>query len=99
MGESVFKKVFDNGQTCLPRDGETAVARIDISTGETTASEYVATELREITCIHKVCILSKRRLPQGDESPVPFTDCPGFGVYQLDTSSFYSIVNVNSSLN
>ena len=25
-------------------------------------------------------------------------DCPGFGVYQLDTSSFYSIVNINSSL-
>jgi len=25
-------------------------------------------------------------------------DCPGFGVYQLDTSSFHSIVNINSSL-
>jgi len=25
-------------------------------------------------------------------------DCPGFGVYQLDTGSFYSIVNINSSL-
>jgi hypothetical protein len=25
-------------------------------------------------------------------------DCPGFGVYQLDTSSFYSMVNINSSL-
>jgi len=25
-------------------------------------------------------------------------DCPGFGVYQLDTTSFYSIVNVNSGL-
>ena len=25
-------------------------------------------------------------------------DCPGFGVYQLDTGSLYSIVNINSSL-
>ena len=25
-------------------------------------------------------------------------DCHGFGVYQLNTTSFYSIVNVNSSL-
>jgi hypothetical protein len=25
-------------------------------------------------------------------------DCPGFGVYQLDTSSFHSMVNINSSL-
>lgn len=24
--------------------------------------------------------------------------CPGFGVYQLDTSSYYSMVNINSSL-
>jgi hypothetical protein len=25
-------------------------------------------------------------------------DCPGFGVYQLDTGSLYSIININSSL-
>ena len=25
-------------------------------------------------------------------------DCPGFGVYQLDTSSYHSIVNINSML-
>jgi hypothetical protein len=25
-------------------------------------------------------------------------DCPGYGVYQLDTSSFHSMVNINSNL-
>ena len=25
-------------------------------------------------------------------------ECPGFGVYQLDTGSYHSMVNINSSL-
>ena len=87
------------GRLVCRGDGETSVARIDISTGETTASEYVATELREITCNPTKCASYQR----GDCRKVMnlqflLPDCPGFGVYQLDTSSFYSIVNVNSSL-
>ena len=87
------------GRLICRGDGETAVARIDIQTGETTASEFATTELREITCNPAKCASYQSgecRRVMNLQFLLP--DCPGFGVYQLDTSSFYSIVNVNSSL-
>jgi hypothetical protein len=87
------------GRLVCRGDGETAVARIDINTGETTASEFATTELREITCNPAKCASYQSgecRRVMNLQFLLP--DCPGFGVYQLDTSSFYSIVNVNSIL-
>ena len=80
-------------------DGLTAVARADIHTGEIAGEESEITELCEITCDPAKCVLYQQgqcRRVMNLQFLLP--DCPGFGVYQLDTSSFYSIVNVNSSL-
>ncbi|RAL70072.1 hypothetical protein C1G86_1603 [Dehalococcoides mccartyi] len=80
-------------------DGETAVAKIDIRTGEIANKESIETEMREITCNPAKCAYYQKvqcRRVMNLQFLLP--DCPGFGVYQLDTSSFYSIVNVNSSL-
>ncbi len=80
-------------------DGETAVARLDILTGEMASKESSATELREITCNPAKCAYYQKdqcRRVMNLQFLLP--DCPGFGVYQLNTTSFYSIVNVNSSL-
>jgi len=80
-------------------DGLTAVARADIGTGEIASKEAEVTELREITCNPAKCayhLAEQCRRVMNLQFLLP--DCPGFGVYQLDTSSFYSIVNVNSSL-
>jgi len=80
-------------------DSETAVAKIDTHTGEIAVKESTETEMREITCSPGKCgyyQLGRCRRVMNLQFLLP--DCPGFGVYQLDTSSFYSIVNVNSGL-
>jgi hypothetical protein len=80
-------------------DGETAVARVDINTGEIATKDSIDTELREIGCYPSTCPSYQRgqcRKVMNLQFLLP--DCPGFGVYQLDTSSFHSIVNINSML-
>jgi hypothetical protein len=80
-------------------DGLTAVAKADIHSGEVTEKESDITELLEITCNPGKCVYYQQgqcRRVMNLQFLLP--DCPGFGVYQLDTGSFYSIVNINSSL-
>ena len=80
-------------------DGEIAVARVDIKTGEIATRDSQNTELREISCDPDTCSYYQRsqcRRVMSLQFLIP--DCPGFGVYQLNTSSFYSIVNINSSI-
>ena len=80
-------------------DGETAVAKIDVRTGEIASKESVETEMKEITCNPAKCAYyQKAQCRRVMNLQFLLPDCPGFGVYQLDTSSFFSIVNVNSSL-
>jgi hypothetical protein len=80
-------------------DGETAVAKTDVLTGEVASRESAETELKEVTCNPAKCAYyQKGRCRRVMNLQFLLPDCPGFGVYQLDTSSFYSIVNVNSSL-
>ena len=80
-------------------DGETALARVDTMTGEITTREATDTTLKEISCHPDSCIYYQRgRCKRVMNLQFLLPDCPGFGVYQLDTSSFHSIVNTNSSL-
>jgi len=80
-------------------DGEIAVARVDKATGTIALRDAMDTELKEITCNPESCVWYQRsrcRRVMSLQFLIP--DCPGFGVYQLNTSSFYSIVNINSSI-
>lgn len=80
-------------------DGETAVAKTDIITGGLASRESTETELKEVTCNPAKCTYyQETRCRRVMNLQFLLPDCPGFGVYQLDTSSFYSIVNVNSGL-
>jgi hypothetical protein len=80
-------------------DGETAVAKIDTRTNELANRESIETEMREIPCNPAKCAYYQAdRCRRVMNLQFLLPDCPGFGVYQLDTSSFYSIVNINSSL-
>jgi hypothetical protein len=71
-------------------NGKTAVARV-IGINDT--------ELREKQCIPMNCSAYQQEMCR----PVMnlqflIPQCPGFGVYQLDTGSYHSMVNINSSL-
>jgi len=80
-------------------DGESAVARVSVATGEIAGRDAAETELREVPCTPDSCVYYRRgqcRKVMNLQFLLP--DCPGFGVYQLDTGSYHSIVNINSSL-
>jgi len=80
-------------------DGETAVGRVDARTGVFGSGKGEPIGLQEITCNPNECHYHQRdqcRRVMNLQFLLP--DCPGFGVYQLDTSSFHSMRNVNSAL-
>ena len=75
-------------------DGETALARV-----ETSSTGKITSKLLEMPCNPDRCPCHQQgycRRVMNLQFILP--DCPGFGVYQIDTTSFFSIVNVNSCL-
>jgi len=87
---------FTQGLVCKG-DGRTATRKIDVDTGDIarhTTAEWV---FKEWGCEPDTCeqYLEKQcRRVMNLLFLMP--DVPGVGVWQLDTSSFYSIVNINS---
>ena len=80
-------------------DGEMAIARVDIRTGEIATRDAMDTDLRESLCSPATCpYYQSGRCRRVMNLQFLLPDCPGFGVYQLDTSFFNSIRNVNSTL-
>lgn len=80
-------------------DGETAIARVDLATGEIATREAKETELKEIHCKPDKCPKYQRaqcRRIMSLQFLLP--ECPGLGVYQIDTSSFFSTININSGI-
>ncbi len=79
-------------------DGEAAIARVDRATGEIAARDARDTELREISCNPDTCPYFRKkqcRMVMNLQFLLP--DVPGFGVWQINTSSFHSIRNINSN--
>ena len=80
-------------------DGETAIACVDIRDGEIATEDTNETKLQEVTCLPEVCSYYQRRQCRRVMNlQFLLPECPGFGVYQLDTSSYHSIVNINSMI-
>ncbi|MFC1874626.1 hypothetical protein ACFLY3_00505 [Chloroflexota bacterium] len=72
-------------------DGETALARIDKTNSNA--------GLKEIICSPNTCSYHQSdRCRRVMNLQFLLPDCPGFGVYQLDTTSFHSMKNINSAL-
>lgn len=80
-------------------DGETAIARVDVKTGEVASRGAGETELREVSCNPAGCpFYGKGQCRRVMNLQFLLPECPGFGVYQLDTTSYHSMVNINSSI-
>ncbi|MDD4859749.1 MAG: hypothetical protein PHR56_06050 [Dehalococcoidales bacterium] len=76
-------------------DGETALSRITPKLGQS----ILPSGLEEVDCNPLNCAYYKKgqcRRVMNLQFLLP--DCPGFGVYQLDTTSFHSMKNINSAL-
>jgi hypothetical protein len=89
----------ETGSLICRGDSETALARVETINREGGSKGETITKLMEMPCNPNRCPCYQQsycRRVMNLQFLIP--DCPGFGVYQLDTSSFHSIVNVNSSL-
>lgn len=80
-------------------DGEKALAMVNSKTGEIATKDAKETELREVICNPEECA----KLQSGACKPVMnlqflLPEVMGLGIWQLDTSSYNSIRNINSSV-
>jgi hypothetical protein len=89
----------ETGNLICRGDGETALSRVETANDRSNSKGETVSKLLEMPCNPDRCPCHQQgycRRVMNLQFLIP--ECPGFGVYQLDTSSFYSIVNVNSSL-
>ena len=95
---SQYLRCYSESRRLICRgNGKVAVARISL--GSSPSTNPGESELKEIQCSPVVCEAYQQglcRRVMNLQFLVP--ECPGFGVYQLDTSSYHSMVNINSSL-
>ena len=89
----------ESGNLLCRGDGETALTEVEMIGRERSSKEKIITKLLEMPCNPDRCPIHK----QGDCRRVMnlqflLPDCPGFGVYQLDTSSYHSMKNINAML-
>jgi hypothetical protein len=92
-----FRRYSSSLRLICRGDGETAMVRADSGTGQGLSRVPSSSNLKEIACSPRTC----PHYQCGDCRRVMnlqflLPDCPGFGVYQLDTSSYHSMHNVNS---
>jgi len=89
---------FSQGLVCKG-DGEGARCRIDLETGAMAGKDTKQAELREVKCEYRECqeyIAGNCKEVMSLQFLLP--EVPGLGVYQLDTSSYHSIRNINDCL-
>jgi len=87
------------GLTCIG-DGDLCRRKVDTATGDFvshTTEEWVWKE--DLVCHYEVCPeYTNKRCRRVMNLQFLMPEVPGLGVWQIDTSSFYSIVNINSMI-
>jgi len=89
----------ESGNLICRGDGETALARVETINREAGSKGETISKLLEMPCNPDRCPCYQQgycRRVMNLQFLLP--DCPGFGVYQLDTSSYHSMKNINSTL-
>lgn len=86
------------GLVCIG-NGINARRKVDLATGAMADHQTKQWEWRAITCDPQECPDYKtKRCRRVMNLQFLLPEVPGLGVYQIDTSSFYSIVNINSMI-
>jgi hypothetical protein len=86
------------GLVCIGT-GVEARRKIDVTTGAIADHETKDWEWREMSCDPQECQeYQTKRCRRVMNLQFLLPEVPGLGVYQIDTSSFYSIVNINSMI-
>lgn len=86
------------GLICIG-NGVEAHRKMDVATGAIANHETKDWEWREMSCDPQECQeYQTKRCRRVMNLQFLLPEVPGLGVYQIDTSSFYSIVNINSMI-
>jgi len=95
-----FLKCYSYSQGLICRgNGRTCRRKVDTDTGDFANRDTKHWELVDSVCDPSGCpMLPAKQCRRVMSLLFILPDVPGLGVYQLDTSSFYSIVNLNSQL-
>jgi len=95
-----YLKAYSMSQGLICRgNGVTAQRKIDLKTGALVDSSTESWDWREVSCDPQECDLyMKKSCRQVMNLLFLLPKVPGLGVYQVDTSSYHSIVNVNSMI-
>ena len=90
---------FTQGLVCRG-NGHIATRKIDVETGDIARHTTQAWEFRDSwTCDPDTCVeYQEKQCRRVMNLLFMMPDVPGLGCWQLDTTSFYSIVNVNSCI-
>jgi len=89
----------ESGNLLCRGDGETALAEVEMIGRERSSKEKIITKLLKMPCNPDRCPYYQQgycRRVMNLQFLLP--DCAGFGVYQLDTSSYHSMKNINAML-
>ena len=95
---SQYYKAYDQTHGLLCKgDGESAMRMIDTKTGDLPKKETVQVALKEMTCAGKDCPdYQNKKCHQVMNLRFILPEVPGLGVWQIDTGSINSILNINS---
>ena len=89
---------MSQGLVCIG-DGLEARRKIDVETGAIANHATNQWEWHQVTCNPQECPeYQTKRCRRVMNLQFLLPNVPGLGVYQIDTSSFYSIVNINSMI-
>ena len=97
---SQFYRAYSLTRGCICRgDGETASQVQDVATHQIVASPTAKTERVQIVCPGKECPLYQaKKCSEVMCLQFMLPDFPGLGVWQIDTGSINSILNINSDV-
>ncbi|MBA7601841.1 hypothetical protein ES703_08925 [subsurface metagenome] len=79
-------------------DGEKCRRKVDVDNGDMAGRDTRNWEWRDMTCDYEECPEYGARCRRVMNLMFMLPDVPGLGVWQIDTTSFYSIREVNSTL-
>ncbi len=89
---------YSQGLVCRG-DGKHCRRKVDVDTGDFASKDTSRWELHDGNCDPEHCPkIGDKQCRRMMSLLFILPEIPGLGVYQLDTSSFYSIVNLNSQL-
>lgn len=96
---SQFYRCYSSSRGLICKgDGEKARMLIDVTSGDLATHDSQQTELKEVACAGRDCPHYGKQCREVMMLQFLLPDVPGLGIYQLDTGSINSMININSAI-